>query len=121
MESMRQQKMGRLIQKEIGNIFLKRSKELFPGVMCTVTQVKVSPDLGLARISLSLFPNKDAEAIFEKLDSRKSEIRKHLGNAIGSRARKIPEIAFFHDEIEEQASKIDKLIDSLEIPPEDEK
>ena len=112
--------MGRLIQKEIGNIFLKRSNELFPGVMCTVTQVKVSPDLGLARIYLSLFPNRDGEAIFERLDSRKNEIRKHLGNAIGNRTRKIPEIAFFHDEIEEKASNIDKLIDSLDIPPEEE-
>jgi ribosome-binding factor A len=48
------------------------------------------------------------------------EIRKHLGNKIGKRVRKIPEIAFFHDDTEEKASYMDRLIDNLDIPPADE-
>lgn len=117
MGSVRQQKMSRMVQKELGDLFLRWNNELFHGKMCTITQVKMSPDLGLAKVYLSIFPNKDAEGIFETLELRKSEIRRQFGNQIGKRARKIPEIAFFHDEIEEQASSIDKLIDSLDIPP----
>ena len=86
--------------------------------MATITQVKVTPDLSLARIYLSIFPNQDVDTVFERLEMRKGEIRKHLGNAMRSRARKIPDIQFFHDEVEDKASNIDRLIDSLNIPPE---
>jgi ribosome-binding factor A len=119
MESMRQQKMGRQLQKELSDIFLRHGRDYFGNHMVTITQVKVSPDLGLAKIYLSAFPNKDTDGLFEKLEQKKSEVRKHLGNQIGKRTRIIPELAFFHDEVEEYASNIDRLISSLNIPPAD--
>jgi ribosome-binding factor A len=117
MESMRQQKMGRQVQKELSDIFLKYGRDYFNNQMVTITQVKMSPDMGLAKVYLSVFPNESADKLFENLDHKKSEIRKHLGNRIGKRTRVIPEIAFFHDEVEEYASKMDKLISNLHIPP----
>ncbi len=119
MESMRQQKMGRQVQKELGDIFLKHGRDYFSNAMVTVTQVKLTPDLGIARVYLSIFPNQNGEELMEKVDSRKSEIRKHLGNQMGKRTRKIPDLEFFHDEVEEEASKIDRLLRSLNIPPKD--
>ncbi len=119
MESMRQQKMGKEVQRELSDIFLRHGRDYFSTSMVTITQVKMSPDLGLARIYLSVFPNTDTDKLFEKLEMKKGEIRKHLGNQLGKRTRKIPEIAFFHDEVEEEASRIDRLIDNLDIPPAD--
>lgn len=80
----------------------------------------MSPDLSFAKVFLSVFPIKDADEVFFKLDEKKSEVRKHLGNKIGKQVRIVPEIAFFHDNTEEEASKMDQLIDSLNIPKADE-
>lgn len=79
----------------------------------------MSPDLSLAKTYISVFPVKDAENVFSNLNEKKSEIRKLLGNKIGKQVRIIPEIAFFHDDTEERASKMDNLINSLNIPPAD--
>ena len=73
-----------------------------------------------SHIYLSVFPIKDAEDVFFNLDEKKSEVRRHLGNKIGKQVRIVPEIAFFHDNTEEEASKMDRLIDGLNIPPADE-
>ena len=80
----------------------------------------MSPDLSFAKVFLSVFPIKDAEEVFFKLDEKKSEVTKHLGNKIGKQVRIVPEIAFFHDNTEEEAFKMDQLIDSLNIPKADE-
>lgn len=121
MESKRQQKMGKEVQKVLSDIFIRHGRNYFKGVMVTITQVKLTPDLGLARVYLSIFPNKNGEEFFENLEKHKSEIRKHLGNEMGKRTRKIPDLEFYHDEVEEEASRIDKLISDLNIPPAPEK
>ncbi len=77
----------------------------------------MSPDLGLAKVYLSVFPIKDTEDVFFNINEKKSEVRKHLGRLIGKQVRIVPEIAFIHDDTEEKASKMDQLIDNLNIPP----
>ena len=119
MESKRQQKFGKLIQKDLSDIFQKKLKDLTGNGLATITHVKMSPDLGLAKVHISLLAI-DPEHFFEKLDDRKGEIRRILGNTIGKQVRIIPELAFFHDTVDEQATHIDKLIDSLDIPPAEE-
>ena len=121
MESKRQQKFGKLIQKDLSAIFQKNLRELTSNGLATITNVKMSPDLGLAKIYISLMGFPDDKAFFEKLNEKKGEVRRILGNTIGKQVRKIPELAFFHDTIEEEASQIDKIIDNLVIPPEDPK
>ncbi|HCX25038.1 MAG: ribosome-binding factor A [Flammeovirgaceae bacterium] len=119
-QSKRQVKFGRQIQKDLGEIFQKDPRHYFGNSLVTVTGVEMSPDLSLARVYLSVFPIKDAEDVFFNLDEKKSEVRRHLGNKIGKQVRIVPEIAFFHDNTEEEASKMDRLIDGLNIPPADE-
>jgi ribosome-binding factor A len=76
----------------------------------------VSPDLGVAKVyvSMMLAPNK--EAILEKINHRKKEIRKALGDKIRKQVRVIPELIFYMDEVEENATRIESLIKNLNIP-----
>lgn len=117
MASQRQQKYARQLQKDLGEIFQKDPRHFFGNSLVTLTGVQVSPDLSFAKLFLSVFPVKDAEEVFFNLNENKSEVRKLLGNKIGKMVRIVPEIAFVHDDTEEKASHIDKLIDSLNIPP----
>jgi len=120
MQSQRQIKYGRQLQKDLAEIFQKDPGYFFKDSLGTITNVSVSPDLGLARIYLSIFPIVHATAVFDHLNEIKSDIRLKLGRKIGNRVRIVPELAFFHDDTEEKASKIDKLIDDLNIPPTEE-
>lgn len=120
-ESTRQQKYSKLIKKDLSDIFQKDKMGLFGNSFITIADVQVTPDLSIAKIYLSMMLVKDKESLLESITSRKSEIRKILGNLIGKQVRIVPDLQFFKDEVEEQASKIDQLIDSLDIPPaEDE-
>ncbi|WP_421874168.1 30S ribosome-binding factor RbfA [Marinoscillum sp.] len=116
-QSKRQVKYGRQIQKDLGQIFQKDPRHFFGNSLVTITGVEMSPDLSLARVYLSVFPIKDAEEVFFNLDEKKSEVRRNLGRLIGKQVRIVPELAFFHDDTEEKASKMDQLIDNLNIPP----
>lgn len=118
MDGKRQNKYSRQILKDLTEIFQKDPRHFFGNAFVTVTDVEVSPDLSLARVYFSVLPVTDADGVFDRLNEVKSEVRKLLGNKIGKRIRKIPELAFFHDDTGEQASKMDKLINSLVIPPE---
>ncbi len=120
MESQRQIKYSKQLQKDLAEIFQRDSTYYFGNSLGTITNVSVSPDLGLARIYLSIFPIAEAPQVFRHLNEIKSEIRLKLGRKIGNRVRIIPELAFFHDDTEEKASKIDQLIDQLNIPPKEE-
>jgi ribosome-binding factor A len=116
-ETTRQKKFARLIQKEVAEILLKDTKGIVGNSFVSVSYVSISPDLALAKIYLSMLLEKDSEAILEKIEFRKKEIRKMLGNKIGKQVRIIPELIFMVDDLEEKAFKMDALIDSLEIPP----
>jgi len=115
MESKRQRKYSKLIQKEVGEIFQKEAKHLLGTSFVTVSRVEVSPDLGLAKIYLSFLLDKD-KPVFGRLNEKKSELRKHLGNRIGKSVRVVPEIALFIDDSASYAQLMDKVISTLDIP-----
>ncbi|AEL24870.1 30S ribosome-binding factor RbfA [Cyclobacterium marinum] len=115
MESKRQQKYSKLIQKELGEIFQKEGRPIVDKAMVTVTRVLMSPDLGLAKINLSFLLADPAELI-DKVDDNKSQIRKFLGRRIGKSVRVIPELAFFLDESAAYAQHMDAVISKLDIP-----
>ena len=117
--STRQQKFSRLIQKELSDIFQRDKRGILDKAFITIADVKVSPDLGLAKIYISMMLAKDKQAILEKLNLRKKEIRKELGDKIGKQVRIIPELAFYIDEVEENAQRMDDIINNLHIPPSD--
>ena len=118
MGTVRQQKFARLVQKELSEIFQRDKKGFLDNAFITITEVRVSPDLGVAKVYISMTLAKDKKSILDKLDAHKREIRRALGDKIRNQARIIPELAFFIDEVEEKAIRMDELIKSLNIPPE---
>jgi len=118
METKRQQKYSRMIQKELGDIFQRNMTHQLGSMMVSVTQVRMSPDLGLAKSYLSFVMHNDPEAALGRVNDHKSEIRRELGKRIGRQVRIVPELAFFHDDSQDYASRIDKLISGLDIPEE---
>ena len=114
--STRQLKFARLIQKEISDIFQGDKRGILDNTFVTIAEVKVSPDLGVAKIYVSMMLAKDKQAVLEKINIRKGEIRKALGDKIRKQVRVIPELIFYLDEVEENAQRMDSLIKNLNIP-----
>ncbi|MEM6523101.1 MAG: 30S ribosome-binding factor RbfA [Bacteroidota bacterium] len=119
-ETTRQQKFSRLIQRDLGSIFQKDKMGIFSNTFITVADVKMSPDLGIAKVYLSMLLVEDTKSKLESINKRKNEIRRELGILIGKQVRKIPELIFYIDDVEENATRIDQIIDGLDIPKEDD-
>ncbi len=116
MDSTRQQKFSRLIQKELADVFLKHPS-LADNSFLTVTHVKVSPDLRIARIHLSIFQHPSPARVVQYCNEHMHEIRKHLGNRIRNQARIIPELFFYLDDTLDYVERMDKIFKNLQIPP----
>jgi ribosome-binding factor A len=110
MESKRQQRISKLIQHDLGEIFQLEVPHLTPGVMVTVTQVYVTPDLALAKVYLSLFPTSNKEPLLEKINDASREVRGLLGKRVRHQLRAIPELRFYLDDSLDFIEKIDKLL-----------
>jgi ribosome-binding factor A len=120
MESSRQQKFARLLQKELAEIFQRQVTHLLPGGMISITAVRMSPDLSVARVYLSLLVAPDPAAAVALVNQHKSVIRRHLGLRIGKHARITPDLHFFLDDSASYASHIDQLLSGLDIKPAEE-
>jgi ribosome-binding factor A len=110
METTRQNKIARLIQKDLGMIFQQQSRNLFGGAMITVTKVSVAKDLSIARIYISIYGPKDKEALLEEIRSHTRTIRRELGNREHNQLRIIPELHFFIDDSLDYIDNIDHLL-----------
>jgi ribosome-binding factor A len=117
METKRQQKFGRQIQKDLSDIFQKEFKMIFGNGMVTVTEVKISPDLSVARCYLSFLLIDDREAVMDQIDLQNKAIRNALANRIRKQVRIIPNLVFFLDDTAAYAAKIEALFEGLVIPP----
>lgn len=116
--TVRQQKYSKLIQKELSEIFLRDKRGILGNAFITIADVRMSPDLSVAKVYFSMTLTKDKNAILNKIESHKSEIRKALGDRIRNQARIIPALVFFIDELEENAQRIEDVIKNLNIPKE---
>jgi ribosome-binding factor A len=112
MESTRQKKVSRLIQKELAEYFIRKTNEIAPGKLVSVTVVRVSPDLSFAKIFLSIFPTANQEEIIETIKDLAPKIRFELGQKVRNQLRIVPEIAFFKDDSLDYIDNIDKLLKS---------
>lgn len=110
MESTRQKKVSRLIQKEVAEIFLRKGSEYAPGKMISITRVRISPDLSFAKIYLSIFPSADNNHVLQSVQDHTPRIRFDLGHKIKSQLRIVPEIAFYIDDSLDYIDKIDRLL-----------
>ena len=117
-ESKRQQKFSRLIQKDLSDILQKDKYGIRGGDFVTVADVEISADLAIAKIYLSMMLVNEKENLLQRINERKPELRKLLGNKIGKQVRKVPELIFYIDEVEEQAARIGEILKNLDIPPE---
>ena len=109
MNDRRLQKIERQIQKDLGEIFLSETRQL-PGILVSVTKVRMSPDLSVSKAYLSIFPSGKGEEIIENINHQKKAIRYELGLRIGKHIRRIPELVFFLDDSIDYIEKIDHLL-----------
>jgi len=116
--STRQQKYGRLIQKELSDIFQRDKKGILENAFVTIADVKVNADLSVAKVYISMLLAREKEKVLDNINRHKSELRRALGDKIGKQVRIVPELIFYRDEVEENATRMDNLIKNLNIPPE---
>jgi len=109
MDSNRQQKVNRLIQKELSEIFLPETKKMH-GVFISVTNVRVSPDLGVAHAYLSIFPSEKAEELVKNINENVKSVRYDLGKRVGKQLRVVPELTFHVDDSLDYIENIDRLL-----------
>lgn len=109
MESTRLQKIERLLQKELGDIFQKQTQAM-RGVLVSVSVVRVSPDLSVAKAYLSIFPSAKSKELLEAIRSNTKAIRYDLGQRVGKQLRIIPDLSFFIDDSLDYIEHIDELL-----------
>ncbi len=109
MESKRQQKFSRVIQKDLGELFQREASNFLPNTMITITKVRSTADLGIVRIFLSFFNVPNPELALNIIKAHNSEIRYNLGKRIKDQVRGIPQLEFFLDDTNEYVDRMDKI------------
>lgn len=113
MSETRQNKVARLLQKELGDIFQKESMNLFRGALISVTAVRVAPDLSFAKVYVSIFaPSKDEKDLFASIQEKTKTIRQMLAQKVAKQLRIIPELAFHIDDSIAYQENIERLLHS---------
>ena len=110
METTRQNKISRLIQKDMADILQKEGKDLFSGILISVTNVRVSPDLSVARVYLSIFPSEKVQATLLEIKKHTSKLRGLLGLKVGKQLRIVPQLDFHIDDSLDYIDNIDRLL-----------
>jgi len=110
METQRQQKIGRLLQRDLSELFQIDLKTIAPGTLVTVTKVYISPDLSSAKVFLSLFGPRDKNGLLENFRQHSREIRLLLGKRVRHQLRIIPELFFYLDDSLDYIERIDDLL-----------
>ena len=109
MEGTRLQKIERLLQKELSDIFQKQTQAMH-GVLVSVSVVRVSPDLSVAKAYLSIFPSAKGEELLKAIRANTKAIRYDLGQRVRLQLRKIPELSFFIDDSLDYIERSDSLL-----------
>ncbi|MBQ3768478.1 MAG: 30S ribosome-binding factor RbfA [Prevotella sp.] len=109
MQETRQNKIARLLQKELSVIFQEQTRSLH-GVMVSVTRVRISPDLSICTAYLSIFPSEKSEEMIKNITKNEKQIRYELGTRVRYQLRIIPELRFFIDDSLDYIERIDELL-----------
>ena len=109
METTRQNKIARLIQKDLSNIFQAQTRQT-RNLLVSVSVVRISPDLSVAKAYLSIFPSEKAQEVLKNINDHASAIRYELGTLERHQLRIIPELKFFLDDSLDYVDNIDKLL-----------
>jgi ribosome-binding factor A len=109
MQETRQNKISRLLQKELAEIFQHQTRAMH-GVLISVTRVRVSPDLSICTAYLSIFPSEKGDEILQNITANEKGIRYELGQRVRNQLRIIPELRFFIDDSLDYIDRIDELL-----------
>lgn len=118
-ESVIQRKIGKLILIEMSTILQKEAR-FGLGTMITVTIVRVTKDLELAKIYVSIYPEDNAQGVVDSLNKNNWELRKLLSARIRNNLKKMPNVIFYLDDSLQEAQKIEDLLATLNIPKDEE-
>ncbi len=112
MESQRQEKISRLLQKDMGDILQKDMSNLGLGAMLTVTKVSVTSDLAYAKVYISLLAANDHAKVITNLNKHSKEIRYILGQRVRNQLRIIPNLRFFEDDSLDYLENIERILNN---------
>ena len=110
MEGKRQAKIARMLQKELGEIFRQQTAKM-GNTLVSVSAVRVSPDLSIAKVYLSIFPPEKSKEILENIKRQAKTVRYDLARQVRETLRKCPDLQFFLDDSLDYAENIDRLLD----------
>jgi ribosome-binding factor A len=113
MESKRQQKFAGVIQQDLASIFQREGMNYLPNTLITITKVRVTPDLAIARVFLSFFNNTNNQQALQNIRQHTAEIRYKLGARIKDQVRVIPQLEFFVDDTSDYVERMDKIFDKI--------
>ena len=119
MQGTRQEKIAKMLQKEFGEIFVLYARRI-GNVIISVSEVRVTPDLSMAKVFLSIFPTAKAGEIMERVGADNKSLRYELARRLRNNLRIIPEFTFHNDETEEKMAHIDDLLASAGVTPGEE-
>jgi ribosome-binding factor A len=109
MQETRQNRIARLLQKELSEIFQSQTRKTH-GVLVSVTRVRISPDMSICTAYLSIFPSEKADEMIKNITSNEKTIRYELGTRVHNQLRIIPELRFFVDDSLDYIDHIDELL-----------
>jgi ribosome-binding factor A len=109
MQETRQNRISRLLQKELAEIFQSQTRQTH-GILVSVTRVRISPDLSICTAYLSIFPSEKANELIENIRNNEKSIRYELGRRVHNQLRIIPELRFFIDDSLDYIDHIDELL-----------
>lgn len=109
MEGKRQAKIARLLQRELSEIF-RRQTQALGGVLVSVSAVRVSPDLSIAKVYLSIFPSEKGGELLENIRRQSKTVRYELAQAVRQVLRKCPDLQFYLDDSLDYIENIDRLL-----------
>lgn len=110
--SIRQQQIEKLIQRELSVLFQKQGFSIWKSALVTITGAKVTPDLSVVRVYVSIYNAKDKQVILNEISEHKSEIRHQLGRAV-SQLKRIPDLEFYLDETLDEVYKMEELFKKI--------
>ena len=108
--SVRQEKIASVIKKELGTYFQRNANSVGKGAMVTVTTVRMSPDLSIAKVYISIFGGKDNDDSFDHIYTLSNSIRYEISKLVRNQLRKMPELHFYRDDSLDYAQEIDNLL-----------
>jgi ribosome-binding factor A len=113
MDSRRQEKFAKLMQRDLGDIFLQKTNTLFNGNFITISNVTVSPDLGYLKVYLSFFKPENKKELFDLIQLNKKVIRHELAQKVKNQVRKVPEIEFYIDDSLDYVEKMENIFNKI--------